>query len=120
PGKLTETDPLLWPTEYWVEWTEEQIPLTEAKNVEEMIYALRSPNTLGPVTNACGVEFSEPLMKTIYYPVLHAQKAYETLDEIVALNVTYQNTTNNGSYFGAGQRKAKYLGTESGRIQKLQ
>lgn len=121
-GTILEPDPLLWPVEYFVEWTEEQVPLNEARNVEELLYAdsfPRAADTLGPVVNACGNEFTEPLMKTVYYPVLHAQKAYATLDEIVALNDAYQNTTNNAPFFGATTRKAKYLGTESGRKQRL-
>ncbi len=119
PGKLQETDPLLWETEYWVEWTEEQVVLEEATVVEDLSGLLRSAGSLGKVVNGCGIEFTEPLMKTIYYPVLHAQKQYATLEEIVALNTTYQNTTNSGAFFDASARKAKYLGTESGRIQKI-
>jgi hypothetical protein len=118
-GKLTTSDPLMFPTEYWVEWTEEQVVLEEAKNVDALPSIGRTALTTGPVVNACGVEFTEPLMKTIYYPVLHCQKSYATLDEIVALNTTYQGTTNNGNFFGAPQRTAKYLGTESGRIQRI-
>lgn len=119
PGRLSEPDPLLWPTEYWVEWTEEQVVLREARNVDDLTFILRSANTLGPVVNSCGVDFTDPPMKTIYYPVLHCQKFYETLDEIIALNTSFQNTTNNATFFGSDQRTAKYLGTESGRIQKL-
>jgi hypothetical protein len=119
PGRLAEPDPLAWPTEYWVEWTEEQVVLEEATNVEELQNIDRPALTLGKVVNACGVEFTEPLMKTVYYPVLHCQKAYEFLEDIVSLNVSYQNTTNSGTFFGALARTAKYLGTESGRIQKI-
>lgn len=119
PSNLAEPDPLLWETEYWVEWTEEQIVLNEAVNVEALPSIGRAANTLGKVVNGAGVEFTEPLMKTVYYPVLHAQKQYATLDEIVALNTTYQGTTNSDTFFGATARKAKYLGTESGRIQKI-
>lgn len=119
PGRLTETNPTSWPTEYWVEWTEEQVVLEEATNVEELQNIDRAALTLGKVVNACGVEFTEPLMKTVYYPVLHCQKAYALLDDIVALNVAYQNTTNSGTFFGAAARCAKYLGTESGRVQKI-
>lgn len=119
PGKLTESDPTLWPTEYWVEWTEEQVVLEEATNVEELQNIDRPALTLGKVVNACGVEFTEPIMRTVYYPVLHCLKYYDNLNDIIALNTTYQNTTNNGSFFGASARVAKYLGTESGRIQKV-
>lgn len=119
PGNLAEPDPLLWETEYWIEWTEEQIVLHEAENVEALPSVGRAANTLGKVVNAAGVEFTEPLMKTVYYPVLHAQKQYATLDEIVALNIAYQGTTNSDTFFGASARKAKYLGTESGHIQKI-
>lgn len=118
-GTISEPDPLLWPTEYWIDWVEEQVVLEEARNVEELLFIFRGPNTLGPVVNACGQEFTEPLMKTIYYPVLNAQKAYETLDEIIALNLAYQGTTNNATYFGSPARTAKYLTTESGRIQQV-
>jgi hypothetical protein len=119
PGRLTEHDPLLWPVEYWAEWTEESVPLEEAYNVNAMTAIDRPALTLGPLVNACGIEFADPQMKTNYYIVLHAQKHYATLEEIVALNVNFQNTTNNSTFFGASKRSAKYLGTESGRIQKI-
>lgn len=119
PGSISEPDPLLRPVEYWIEWAEEQVVLDEAAIVEDLSHIGRAANSVGRVVNSCGVEFTEPLMKTIYYPVLHCQKAYATLDEIVALNLTYQGTTNNGTFFGAGAREAKYLTTESGRIQRL-
>lgn len=119
-GTIGENDPLLWPTEYWVDWVEEQIVLEEAKNVEALTTVGRAANTLGPIVNACGEETIEPLMKTIYYPVLNCQKCYATLNEIVALNLAYQGTTNNATFFGSPIRTAKYLTTESGRIQRVQ
>lgn len=118
-GRLIEPDPLSWPIEYWIEWTEEQVVLQEATNVEELTSIGRSALTLGKVVNACGVEFSEPLMRTVYYPVIHAQKAYESLADITALDLAFQNTTNSDTFFGAALRKAKYLGTESGKVQKI-
>lgn len=123
PGQLSETNPLLWPVEYWVDWVEEQVVLEEARNVEDLDFAdvfPRPAGTLGKVVNACGIEFTEPLMKTIYYPVLNAQKNYQTLDEIIALNLAFQGTTNNASWFGGDPRTAKYLITESGRKQQVQ
>lgn len=122
PGQIGENDPLLWPVEYWLDWVEEQVVLREAKNVDVLPNAgdlPRAANTLGPVVNACGVEFTEPVMKTVYHPILNCQKAYATLDEIIALNLTFQGTTNNATFFGADPRTAKYLITESGRIQRL-
>src|SRR4051794_3064577 len=65
-GKLTESNPLMFPTEYWVEWTEEQVPLENAMNVEELPSIGRAAHTIGPIVNACGIEFTEGAMKTIY------------------------------------------------------
>lgn len=118
-SRLAEPDPLLWETEYWVEWTEEQVVIFDARNVDPLPAINRDALTLGKVVNACGVEWEQTLTKTVYYPVLHCQKQYETLEEIVALNLAYQETTNNATFFGSPPRTAKYLGTESGRIQKV-
>lgn len=121
-GTISEPNPLRRPVEYWIDWTEEAVVVREARNVEDMLYAdtfPRAAGTLGPVVNACGVEFTEPVMKTVFHPVLYAQKAYATLDEIVALNLTYQGTTNSATFFGGEPRTAKYLTTESGRIQRV-
>jgi hypothetical protein len=119
PGKLLETNPLSWPTEYWVEWVEEQVVLDKATNVEALDGIGRAALTLGKVVNACGVEFTEPLMKTIRYPILHAQKNVEDLEDIIATENTYQDTTNNGTFFGAPARTAKFLSVDGGRKQKI-
>lgn len=116
---LAEPNPLLWATEYWVDWVEEQVVLRRALNVDDLPTIGRAPLTEGPVVNACGVDFTEVPMKTIYYPILNCQKAYATLEEIVALNMAFQDTTNSSTFFGAGARTAKYLSTESGRIQRV-
>jgi hypothetical protein len=120
PGRLSEPNPLLWQTEYWLEWTEEQVPVKEAKNVDDLTHIGRPPFTLSPITNAAGEEPVDPTLKLVRYPILCAQKAYATLNEIVALNTVFQETTNNGTYFGAAARQAKYLGTESGHITRTQ
>jgi hypothetical protein len=115
---LVEDDPLLWPPEYWVEWTEESVPLVEGRIVEDLSHVGLSPGTLTPLTNSAGQQTIDPQMKTVFYPVLCCQKAYATLEEIVALNTTYQDSTNNGVFFGAAPRTARYLLTESGRVQR--
>lgn len=120
PGQLAENDPLAWPTEYWIEWGERSEVIEEARNVEALDQIGRAADTLGPVVNACGQETSEPLMRTVYYPILCCQKSYATLEEIIALNDAYQNTTNDASFFGAPARTAKYLLTENSRIQRTQ
>lgn len=120
PGQLGEDDPLLWPTEYWVEWTEEQVPIETARIVESLDHVGRAAGSLGPIINSAGEQQIDPQMKTVYYPILSCQKAYPTLNEIVALNTTYQDSTNNGVFFGAPARSAKYLLTESGRLQQTQ
>lgn len=119
PGIFTEPNPLLWPVVFDLDWISEQVPLDAARVVEDLSHVGRSANSLGPVINSCGVEFTEPLLKTVYYPILIAKKNYATLDEIVALNLAYQGTTNDGTYFGASQRKAKYLQTASGGRQQV-
>jgi hypothetical protein len=47
PGRLSEPNPLLWQTEYWLEWTEEQVPVKEAKNVQELVATSRAAGTSG-------------------------------------------------------------------------
>jgi hypothetical protein len=115
---LVEDDPLLWPPEYWVEWTEESVPLTDAKIVEDLSHIGRPVFSNGPIVNAAGEGTIDAQMKTIYYPVLCCQKAYETLEEIVALNTAYQDSTNSIAFFGSAPRTARYLLTESGRMQR--
>lgn len=119
-GQLSEPNPLQWPTEYWVEWTEEQVPVARATIVDSLDHIGRAAGTDGPIINSAGEETVNPLMKTIYYPILVAQKAYATLNEIIALNTSYQDSTNNNTFFGAPARTAKYLLTESGRLQRTQ
>jgi len=119
PGVLTEPNPLLWPVIYDIDFIEEQVPLEKAKIVESLSHVGRAAGSEGPIINSCGVEFTEGILKTIYYPILIALKNYATLDEIVALNLAYQGTMNNGTYFGASARKAKYLSTASGGRQQI-
>ena len=118
PGQIGEPDPLLWPTEYWVEWTEEQVPLEKAKNVESLDHIGRGALIDGPIVNSAGEQTIDSQMKTFVYPVVCCQKAYSTLASIIALNSAYQESMNNGSFFGAPARYARYLGTESGRLQR--
>jgi hypothetical protein len=120
PGRLTEPNPTSWPTEYWLEWTEEQVPVKDVRNVSALPGANRDADTVGPIINGAGEEPVDPVFKLVRYPILCCQKAYATLNEIVALNTTYQDTTNNASFFGAPQRTAKYLSTQSGRITRTQ
>ena len=118
PGQIGEPDPLLWPTEYWCDWVEEQVLIEKAKIVESLDHVGRAANSEGPMINSAGEQTIDPQMKTVLYPILCCQKAYATLEEIVALNTTYQDSTNNGTFFGAPIRDAKYLVTESGRLQR--
>ncbi len=120
PGQLSEPNPLAWPTEYWLEWMEAQVPIESAKNVESLDQIGRAANTDGPLTNAAGEQPIDPYLKTVYLPILCCQKAYATLNEIIALNDSYEETTNNGTFFGASARKAKYLHTDNGRLQRTQ
>jgi hypothetical protein len=101
PGRLTEPNPTSWPTEYWLEWTEEQVPVKDVRNVSALPGANRDADTVGPIINGAGEEPVDPVFKLVRYPILCCQKAYATLNEIVALNTTYQDTTNNASFFGA-------------------
>jgi hypothetical protein len=119
PGVYTEDNPLLWPVIYDVDFIEEQVPLDKARVVESLSHIGRAAGSLGPVINAAGVEFTEAALTTIWYPILIAKKNYSTLDEIVALNLAYQGTTNSDTYFGAATRKAKFLSTASGGRQQV-
>ena len=117
PGVLN-IPPLSRPVLYDIDWIEEQVPLENAAVVESLSHVGRAAGSVGPVVNSVGVEYTEAALKTIYYPVLIALKNYATLDEIVALNMAYQGSTNNGTFFGASARKAKYLMTASGGRQQ--
>jgi hypothetical protein len=115
---ILNVPPLSRPVIYDIDWIEEQVPLEQARIVEGLPHIGRAAGSLGPVCNSCGIEFTEAALKTIYYPILIAQKNYATLDEIVALNLAYQGTTNSDTFFDASARKAKYLMTASGGQQQ--
>lgn len=117
-ANVGQPDPLLWATNYWVEWTEEQVLIEQARIVESLDHVGRAAGTLGPIINSAGEQTIDPQVKTIYYPVLCCERPYEDLTDIIALNNAYQDTTNSNTFFGAPPRTAKYLLTESGRLQR--
>lgn len=120
PGTLSEADPLLWPVIYWKEVIEEQVPIERARIVEDLSHVGRAPDSLGPIVNACGQQQIDPQLKTIRYPVLCCQKNYATLDEIIALDAAFEETTNDDVFFGSPARTARYLGTDTGPPQQIQ
>lgn len=119
--QLQQVNPLLWPTQFWINWVEEQVPLEKARNVDAMDQITRPALTEGPVVNAAGQEFTTPAMKTVFHPIINAQKNYATLEEIYELNADFQGTTNDSTIFDGlfPPRTVRFLTAESGQIQNV-
>lgn len=114
-------NPLQYPATYSLDYLEYEEAIAEARNVEpigaESEGGVRAALTLGEVVNGALQEFDEGIYDTQRDAVLNIFKNVSTLDEIVAFNVNYGRTTNSNNFFGAGPRRAKFLGAESGSIQ---
>lgn len=113
----SEDDPLLKPVKYWVEWEEIQVVVEEAWNVEALPGISRSPDTKGPVQNGAGQELSSGLTRPIRVPVLAAQKNYATLQEIIALGLSFDDSVSSDEYYGADPGKSAFRGIECSQPQ---
>lgn len=115
----TSTNPLFWPAEYDVQYMEEEFVIEEARNVEAFTGTnhTRTANTLGPVVNSALDETEEPLVDIERIAVVKIRKNVPSLNAIVTQNVNFARTTNSDSFLGAGARRAKFIGAESGGRQ---
>ena len=120
------SSPLDWPKELWIDWVEEQVPIVSARCLTDLEGAQRGPsypvgdgggNEPGPIVNAAGEQTIEPLMQTIYRPILNILKNYASLDAIVGLNNTYESTVNSDSIYGAVAGQLRYVITASEKKQ---
>lgn len=119
PGTSPD-NPLFWPAEYDIQYAEEEFVVEQAKNVEAFTGAGgygRPAGTLGPVTNSAGDETEEPLVDVERVAVVKIVKNVPNLDTIVSVNTNYARTTNSDNFLGAGPRRAKFIGAESGGKQ---
>lgn len=116
------TNPLLRPAVFNVEYVDSQYIVTKAKNVEGLLHGdgkggNRAALTLGPIVNAAGKQLIEPVMDNERNGVLVIYKNYASLDAIVTMNETYARTTNILTYKGFDVRRLKYQVTESQGVQ---
>lgn len=95
-----DPDPLVRPVRYWVEYQESQIEL-------------ETDGAGNRILNAAGTDYPTPILWPESRMVLAARKNYATLSEIIALNDTYQRTTNNAVWFGRAAKTWRYLRTDT-------
>lgn len=110
-------NPLTVPIEQWVEWEEIQVPVDEGWNEEALTGISRAADILGPIQDAAGGEPSAPIMKAKKIPVLATQKNYATWQEITAIALTFADSLNDATFYGAPEGEALYRGAEISRRQ---
>ncbi len=112
-------NPLLWPAVYWLEWIEFEEAVTQGRNIQAIgpPSIQRAADQLGPIVNGALQEFEEGLVKTTRQAVLCIQKNVATLDQVLAVESAYQNTTNSDTVYGIGPRRYEYLSVDSGGVQ---
>ena len=120
PGQPIQLDPnpLNYPIQYWVEWIEEQVPIESAICLTDMMQIKRGPKYYedgplaggtpgkdldipsepGPIVNACGQQTVDPVLKTVYHPVIYALKNMPSYLTACGLNATYMETMNSDEF----------------------
>lgn len=120
-AKKQEPNPLLWPVEYNVEKLEEQVPLEKATCKTDLPQIRRGPsfpsNEPGPIMNAAAQQTIDPVMRTRYSSIAVAVKNYASLQEIINLNNTYEDTMSSAPFLGVPATCWKYLTTQAQGIQ---
>lgn len=120
-AKTQEPNPLKWPAEYWIEWIEEQIPLEKAYCMTKLDQIKRGPNYLeaepGPIVNACGQQTIDPVMRTLYHPVVCALINFPSYLNAARLNALYLNTMNSVDFLEDPPHTWRYLIADAGRKQ---
>jgi hypothetical protein len=121
-GSQSIENPLERPTVYDIQYIEQEYVVDKARNVEALSHgdgkgANRAANTLGPIVNAAGKRPDEPIVDTERNAIIVIERNYATLGAIMALNETYQRTTNSDAITIGGEsvdaRRLKYLVTRS-------
>lgn len=105
PDDQGVTNPLNRAVRYWTENSSELVPITKDKDGH-------------PIRNAAGDEFLDPLMKEQHVPILVAQKnlAATSLTQIIAWNLSYQNSVNDKIFKAAAAGKVAFVPIESGQV----
>lgn len=114
PGDNT-ANPLDRSTKYWLEFETLTEQITKAYNVADL--PNRPANTLGPVTNAAGIEFDETLFEDVNRAILVAEKPFATLSEIYGIDATFGKTLNNDTFFGRPKGHAQFHSIDCNRVQ---
>ena len=114
PGDAT-ANPIDRSIKYWIEFETLTEQITKAYNVTDL--PNRPANTLGPVTNAAGIEFDETLFEDYNRAILVAERNYATLDQIYSINATFGKTLNNDTFKGRPKGHAQFHSIECSRIQ---
>lgn len=95
-----EPDPVLRPEIYWFEYGTKTEEITQAYNTQEITgNATRQKDTLGPIVNTAGQDYDEALYRDRKTCTLVIQKNYSTDLTAIALNNTYDATTNVAAMF---------------------
>lgn len=71
-----------------------------------------------PLVNAVGTPFNPPIVQDDSRPILVATKNMQSLAAIVALQQTFKDAVNLGSFYGAAPRQAKVMSITAGSLQE--
>ena len=140
--KYTQAHPRFWLPEVHTEWVERDVLLTKAlclgaelrynDGSNDVVKLVGLPgieygpgesleNELVAIANACGQQPIDPLVEQRFYPLRHVRRYYPSEDAIDTLNLTFQETVNDGNFLGgttgqwrykittAGEKKNKYV-----------
>lgn len=110
--------PLNYPPVVTLSYMERERIIDRAKNVDGFTGgAARTAGTLGLITNPAGIPSQTPILDTERIPVIVINYNVASLASVLALNETYQDTTNDASITVFGNtfdaRTLKYQGTDS-------
>ena len=102
--------PTARPTHLRLEYQETQEELREAYNVDALTN--RAAGTLGTIVNGALQTAPQKIYVPKRVPILVATKNFATQDSVDALNRTYENTVNNGLFYGRAAHYAKFLSAD--------
>ncbi len=112
-AQLQTEDPRSWDTEIWVEWVEEQVPITSATCLTALAGAERGPsfpgNEPGPIVNAANQQPIDPLTRPVYRPILNILSNFTNEAAIAARNNSFTDTVNSDTFLGEAAGTWKFL-----------
>ena len=122
-GETLSGSPLDWPTKYSVQYSDVELPIYVGSNIDALPFGNgeggnRPAGTIGLITNAAGQIPTEAFKDTWRNAVWVIEKNYETLNAVLAINDSYQWTTNSDTVSGVGPRKLKFLACETSGLQE--